>query len=95
MERQFLIKFLISLILVGCQQIAIVEKDKELFTPLPKEDYQIPADNSADTYKNIWDYLLANNLTTHDELINEQVLYYMNTHIKDTFSFNKISIFII
>ena len=57
MERQFLIKFLISLTLVSCQQIDIIEKDKELFTPLPKEDYQIPADNSADTYKNIWDYL--------------------------------------
>tara|TARA_X000000368_G_scaffold160882_1_gene126800 strand:+ start:2166 stop:3644 length:1479 start_codon:yes stop_codon:yes gene_type:complete len=89
MERQFLIKFLISLTLVSCQQIDIIEKDKELFTPLPKEDYQIPADNSADTYKNIWDYLLANNLITHDELINEQVLYYMNKHIKDTDKFKE------
>jgi len=89
MERQFLISLLIFTILAGCQQIEIVEKDKEIFTSLPPENSQTSADTLPASYKNIWDYMLSNNLTANDEFINEQVLFYMNRHIQDINKFNE------
>ena len=81
MERQFLVKpFIIFILLTGCQQIEVVNADKVISDNKNIENI-IPTEVGS-SYLNIWQYLIINSIPK-DELINEQVLFYMNVHIKD------------
>ena len=89
MERQ-LLTFFILITLIGCQQIEIIdsydEKQIEISTSDSKQsltqDLVIPS-------KNIWEYMFANNPQNNSETINEQVLFYMNMHLKDIDKFKE------
>ena len=89
MERQ-LLTFFILITLIGCQQIEIIdsydEKQIEISTSDSEQsltqDLVIPS-------KNIWEYMFANNPQNNSETINEQVLFYMNMHLKDIDKFKE------
>ena len=89
MERQ-LLTFFILITLIGCQQIEIIdsydEKQIKISTSDSKQsltqDLVIPS-------KNIWEYMFANNPQNNSETINEQVLFYMNMHLKDIDKFKE------
>ena len=87
MERQFLVKpFIIFILLTGCQQIEVVNADKVISDNKNIENI-IPTEVGS-SYLNIWQYLIINSIPK-DELINEQVLFYMNVHIKDVEKFTE------
>ena len=89
MERQLLTYFIL-ITLIGCQQIEITESygenqievssldSEELVT----QDLVIPS-------KNIWEYIFTNNPINNSETINEQILFYMNMHLKDVDKFKE------
>ena len=89
MERQ-LLTFFILITLIGCQQIEIIESYEE-------KQIEISTSDSEQTFsqdlvipsKNIWEYMFANNPQNNSETINEQVLFYMNMHLKDIDKFKE------
>ena len=89
MERQLLTYFIL-ITLIGCQQIEIIEsyneKQIEISTSYSEkslsQDLVIPS-------KNIWEYMFVNNPQNNRETINEQVLFYMNMHLKDIDKFKE------
>ena len=88
MERQLLIKtFIILFMLNACQQIQVNDidisniDDRKIEKNNVYEEIDIP-------YLNIWQYLITNSLSK-EEIINDQILFYMNSHIKDIEKFSE------
>ena len=89
MERQFL-KILLLSILVSCQQVELnqnnsselISKDEALVVS-DLETIQTPP------YQNIWDYIKQNNVSQNKNILNDQVLSYMNMHLRDLDKFNE------
>ena len=89
MERQLLTYFIL-ITLIGCQQIEITESYDENqievssldAEELVTQDFVIPS-------KNIWEYIFTNNPINNSEIINEQILFYMNMHLKDIDKFKE------
>ena len=85
MERQLLITISISVLLFGCQQIEVsqnIQKDtvvKENTNNLINEP----------EYENIWSYIKQNNKSKSEVILNDQVLSYMNMHLKDLDKFEE------
>ena len=46
-------------------------------------------ENKTITYKDIWEYILNNNKENKEAYINEQILFYMNMHLKDADKFEE------
>ena len=46
-------------------------------------------ENKTITYKDIWEYILNNNTENKEDYINEQILFYMNMHLKDADKFEE------
>ena len=46
-------------------------------------------ENKTITYKDIWEYILNNNTENKEAYINEQILFYMNMHLKDADKFEE------
>ena len=89
MERHFLKKYLILITIVGCQQIEIIENNNN--DPVKSNlsiDLMKP-ENVIIQYENIWDYIFENNLKRNEVVINDQVLFYMNMHLKDIDKFKE------
>ena len=84
MERQLLITILISFLFIGCQQVEVkqnntnekINKASDILIKEPK-------------YKNVWEYIKKNNSTKNEILLNDQVLSYMNGHLKDLDKFEE------
>ena len=79
MERQLLITIFISFLFFGCQQVEVSQNIKK--DTVVKET----ANNfiSKPEYENIWDYIKQNNKSNSEVVLNDQVLSYMNMHLKD------------
>ena len=87
MERQFLRIFYILFFLVGCQQVEInkvetTAKEKNLNS---FEDTLFKNDED----KSIWTYIQNNNNSDDNLVINDQILSYMNMHLKDLDKFEE------
>ncbi len=87
MERQFLRTFFILFFLVGCQQVEInkletsaKEKNLDSFKDTPYKN---------DENRSVWSYIKNHNNTDDDLVINDQVLSYMNMHLKDLDKFEE------
>ena len=89
MERQFLIINLILIFIVGCQQIEIVEKIDDNSIESNQNKNFIKSESVIIEYENIWDYIFDKNLKNNNLVINDQVLFYMNTHLKDVDKFKE------
>ena len=89
MERQ-LLTFFISITLIGCQQIEIIESyDEKRIEISTSDSEQSLSQDLVIPSKNIWEYMFANNPQNNSETINEQVLFYMNMHLKDIDKFKE------
>ena len=89
MERQ-LLTFFISITLIGCQQIEIIESyDEKQIEISTSDSEQLLSQDLVIPSKNIWEYMFANNPQNNSETINEQVLFYMNMHLKDIDKFKE------
>ena len=89
MERQ-LLTFFILITLIGCQQIEIIESyDEKQIEISTSDSEQSLSQDLVIPSKNIWEYMFANNPQNNRETINEQVLFYMNMHLKDIDKFKE------
>ena len=89
MERQ-LLTFFILITLIGCQQIEIIESyDEKQIQISTSDSEQSLSQDLVIPSKNIWEYMFANNPQNNRETINEQVLFYMNMHLKDIDKFKE------
>tara|TARA_B100001093_G_scaffold228153_1_gene218760 strand:+ start:705 stop:2186 length:1482 start_codon:yes stop_codon:yes gene_type:complete len=90
MERHFLKILLFSIIVVSCQQVEVnenntaenISKDKVLEV----SDIKII---ESPPYQNIWDFIKQNNISNNQNILNDQVLSYMNMHLKDLDKFEE------
>ena len=89
MERQFLIINLILIFIVGCQQIEIVEKIDDNSIESNQDKNFTKSESVIIEYENIWDYIFDKNLKNNNLVINDQVLFYMNMHLKDVDKFKE------
>ena len=62
MERQLLTIFIILILIVGCQQMGVVEdhNKEDIVESIPINSILQP-ENKTITYKDIWAYILNNN----------------------------------
>jgi membrane-bound lytic murein transglycosylase D len=89
MERQLLTYFIL-ITLIGCQQIEIIESyDEKQIEISTSDSEQSLSQDLVIPSKNIWEYMFANNPQNNSETINEQVLFYMNMHLKDIDKFKE------
>ena len=90
MERQLLTIFIILILIVGCQQMGVVENHnkEDIVESIPINNILQPEKKTI-TYKNIWEYILNNNPENKEAYINERILFYMNMHLKDADKFEE------
>ena len=86
MERQLLTIFFIVISVFGCQQTPTITKD------IPNEisintSYELV--EKKDSYENIWEYLQVNNKIKQSNYLDEQILSYMNDHLRDIEKFEE------
>lgn len=87
MERQLLTIFFILFFFFGCQQLEIKEPESiELDNFTESSDQQVVKDV---TYSDIWEYILKNNNVKNEVVLTEQILSYMNVHLKDLDKFEE------
>ena len=87
MERQLLTIFFILFFFFGCQQLEIKEPESiELDNFTESSDQQVVKDV---TYSDIWEYILKNNNVKNEVVLTEQILSYMNIHLKDLDKFEE------
>ena len=80
MERQLLTFFLVISV-VGCQQTPTIPNE------IPKNtSYELV---KKDSYINIWEYLQVNNKIKQSNYLDEQILSYMNDHLRDIEKFEE------
>ena len=87
MERQFLKNLFILFFIVGCQQLEIDQTNESTLQISPDITKDIFAQENIK--KNVWQYMQLNNNLEDDFVIDEQVLSYMNIHLKDLEKFEK------
>ena len=79
MERQLLIISISLILIVGCQQMGVVENyNKEKIVESIPINNTLQHENKIITYEDIWEYILNNNRENKEAYINEQILFYMN-----------------
>ena len=86
MERQLLTIFFIVISVFGCQQTPTITKD------IPNEisintSYELV--EKKDSYENIWEYLQVNNKIKQSNYLDEQILSYLNNHLRDIDKFEE------
>ncbi len=87
MERRFLKNLFILFFIVGCQQLEIDQTNESTLQISPDITKDIFAQENIK--KNVWQYMQLNNNLEDDFVIDEQVLSYMNIHLKDLEKFEK------
>ena len=90
MERQLLTIFISLILIVGCQQMGVVENyNKEKIVESIPINNILQHENKIITYEDIWEYILSNNPENKEAYINERILFYMNMHLKDADKFGQ------
>ena len=90
MERQLLIISISLILIVGCQQMGVVENyNKEKIVESIPINNILQHENKIITYEDIWEYILSNNPENKETYINERILFYMNMHLKDADKFGQ------
>ena len=86
MERQLLTIFIIVISAVGCQQTPTTIKG--ISNEISKNTSYDLVENK-DSYVNIWEYLQVNNKIKQSDYLDEQILSYMNNHLRDIDKFEE------
>ena len=77
-----IIIFLILIIFVVCQLIELLE-DIHTKNSIPFIADTNTSEIIPEPYADIWDYILINNYSKNEIILNEQILFHMNLHLKD------------
>ena len=90
MERRFLKTISLLILIVGCQQIEVYQENHSELNVI---DIGIEANvieiNSNPPYQDVWDFIKQNNTSQNTNILNDQVLAYMNMHLKDLDKFDE------
>lgn len=90
MERRFLKTISLLILIVGCQQIEVYQENPSELNVI---DIGIEANvieiNSNPPYQDVWDFIKQNNTSQNINILNDQVLAYMNMHLKDLDKFDE------
>ena len=90
MERRFLKIIPLLILIVGCQQIEVYQEN-----PSELNDIDIGIEenvieiSTTQPYQDVWDFIKQNNTSQNTNILNDQVLAYMNMHLKDLDKFNE------
>jgi len=90
MERRFLKIIPLLILIVGCQQIEVYQEN-----PSELNDIDIGIEenvieiSTTQPYKDVWDFIKQNNTSQNTNILNDQVLAYMNMHLKDLDKFDE------
>ena len=90
MERRFLKTIPLLILIVGCQQIEVYQENP---SELNEIDIGIEANvieiSTTQPYQDVWDFIKQNNTSQNTNILNDQVLAYMNMHLKDLDKFDE------
>ena len=90
MERRFLKTIPLLILIVGCQQIEVYQENP---SELNEIDIGIEANvieiSTTQPYQDVWDFIKQNNTSQNTNILNDQVLAYMNMHLKDLDRFDE------
>jgi membrane-bound lytic murein transglycosylase D len=90
MERRFLKTISLLILIVGCQQIEIYQENPSELNVI---DIEIEANvievSTTPPYQDVWDFIKQNNTSQNTNILNDQVLAYMNMHLKDLDKFDE------
>ena len=90
MERRFLKTIPLLILIVGCQQIEVYQE-----SPSELNDIDIGIEenvieiSTTQPYQDVWDFIKQNNTSQNTNILNDQVLAYMNMHLKDLDRFDE------
>ena len=90
MERHFLKTISLLILIVGCQQIEVYQEN-----PSELNDIDIGIEenvieiSTTQPYQDVWDFIKQNNTSQNTNILNDQVLAYMNMHLKDLDKFDE------
>ena len=90
MERHFLKTISLLVLIVGCQQIEVYQEN-----PSELNDIDIGIEenvieiSTTQPYQDVWDFIKQNNTSQNTNILNDQVLAYMNMHLKDLDKFDE------
>ena len=90
MERRFLKTIPLLILIVGCQQIEVYQENPSELNDI---DIGIEANvieiSTTQPYQDVWDFIKQNNTSQNTNILNDQVLAYMNMHLKDLDKFDE------
>ena len=82
--------FPLLILIVGCQQIEVYQEN-----PSELNDIDIGIEenvieiSTTQPYQDVWDFIKQNNTSQNTNILNDQVLAYMNMHLKDLDKFDE------
>ena len=90
MERRFLKTIPLLILIVGCQQIEVYQENpselNDINIGIEKNVIEI---STTQPYQDVWDFIKQNNTSQNTNILNDQVLAYMNMHLKDLDRFDE------
>ena len=90
MERRFLKIIPLLILIVGCQQIEVYQENPSELNVIDNGvEANVIESSSTPPYKDVWDFIKQNNTSQNTNILNDQVLSYMNMHLKDLDKFDE------
>ena len=90
MERRFLKSIPLLILIVGCQQIEVYQENpSELNNINIGIEENVIEISTTQPYQDVWDFIKQNNTSQNTNILNDQVLAYMNMHLKDLDKFDE------
>ena len=90
MERRFLKTIPLLILIVGCQQIEVYQENpselNDIDIGIVENVIEI---STTQPYQDVWDFIKQNNTSQNTNILNDQVLAYMNMHLKDLDKFDE------
>ena len=90
MERHFLKTISLLVLIVGCQQIEVYQENPSELNVIDNGiEANVIESSSTRQYKDVWDFIKQNNTSQNTNILNDQVLSYMNMHLMDLDKFDE------
>ena len=90
MERHFLKTISLLILIVGCQQIEVYQENPSKLNVIDHEiEANVIESSSTPPYQDVWDFIKQNNTSQNTNILNDQVLSYMNMHLMDLDKFDE------
>ena len=90
MERRFLKTIPLLILIVGCQQIEVYQENPSELNDIDiRIEENVIEISTTQPYQDVWDFVKQNNSSQNTNILNDQVLAYMNMHLKDLDKFDE------